>query len=84
MKLFSLNDYLGLSTHPQVCLAAAKASAMHGMGAISVSPNGIYHQCFIAIAIFGQSACFLTMGVDSLAYVYLSPKQKDSAKPCAC
>ena len=32
LKLFSLNDYMGLSTHPQVRLAAVKAAASAGMG----------------------------------------------------
>jgi len=32
IKLFSLNDYMGLSTHPRVCLAAASAAASAGMG----------------------------------------------------
>lgn len=30
--LFSSNDYLGLSSHPAVCKAAAKAAQEHGMG----------------------------------------------------
>ena len=32
IKLFSLNDYLGLSTHPKVCAAAAAAASAGGMG----------------------------------------------------
>ncbi|ONK56362.1 uncharacterized protein A4U43_C10F7640 [Asparagus officinalis] len=32
MILFSGNDYLGLSTHPSVATAAAKAALEHGMG----------------------------------------------------
>ena len=32
LQLFSLNDYLGLSTHPKVCQAAAKAARATGMG----------------------------------------------------
>ena len=33
LQLFSLNDYLGLSTHPDVRRAAAEAAQAHGMGA---------------------------------------------------
>lgn len=33
VKLFSLNDYLGLSTHPAVCRAAADAALACGNGA---------------------------------------------------
>ena len=33
LLLFSLNDYLGLSTHPDVRRAAAEAALSHGMGA---------------------------------------------------
>lgn len=33
LKLFSLNDYLGLSTHPAVCQAAADAALLFGSGA---------------------------------------------------
>ena len=33
LRLFSLNDYLGLSTHPDVRRAAAEAARLHGMGA---------------------------------------------------
>ena len=33
LKLFSLNDYLGLSTHPAVCQAAADAALLYGSGA---------------------------------------------------
>lgn len=33
IKLFSLNDYLGLSTHPAVCRAAADAALACGNGA---------------------------------------------------
>lgn len=32
LKLFSLNDYMGLSAHPRVCLAGARAAANFGMG----------------------------------------------------
>jgi len=32
LKLFSLNDYLGLASHPEVCEAAASAAATYGMG----------------------------------------------------
>ncbi len=32
LRLFSLNDYLGLSTHPDVRRAAAEAALSHGMG----------------------------------------------------
>ena len=32
LKLFSLNDYLGLSTHPAVCQAAADAALLFGSG----------------------------------------------------
>lgn len=32
LKLFSLNDYLGLASHPDVCAAAAAAAAVFGMG----------------------------------------------------
>ncbi|KAK9827396.1 hypothetical protein WJX81_006330 [Elliptochloris bilobata] len=32
LKLFSLNDYLGLSTHPAVCQAAAHAALLYGSG----------------------------------------------------
>ena len=32
VKLFSLNDYLGLSTHPAVCAAAADAARALGNG----------------------------------------------------
>lgn len=33
LKLFSLNDYLGLSTHPDVQRAASEAALSYGMGA---------------------------------------------------
>ncbi len=33
LKLFSLNDYLGLSTHPAVCQAAADAALLFVSGA---------------------------------------------------
>lgn len=32
LKLFSLNDYMGLSMHPQICQAAADAALHGGMG----------------------------------------------------
>jgi len=32
LRLFSLNDYLGLSTHPDVRRAASEAALSHGMG----------------------------------------------------
>ena len=35
LKLFSLNDYLGLSTHPAVCRAASEAALAYGMGTFS-------------------------------------------------
>lgn len=34
LKLFSLNDYLGLSTHPTVCKAVAEAALSTGNGKI--------------------------------------------------
>lgn len=33
LKLFSSNDYMGLSSHPAVARAAADAVLRHGMGA---------------------------------------------------
>ena len=32
LKLFSLNDYMGLSQHPAICKAAADAATQCGMG----------------------------------------------------
>jgi len=32
LKLFSLNDYMGLSQHPAICKAAAEAATHCGMG----------------------------------------------------
>ena len=32
LKLFSLNDYMGLSQHPAICKAAAEAATLCGMG----------------------------------------------------
>ncbi len=32
LRLFSTNDYLGLSTHPAVCRAASDACLAHGSG----------------------------------------------------
>ncbi len=32
LKLFSLNDYMGLSQHPVICKAAAEAATHCGMG----------------------------------------------------
>ena len=40
LKLFSLNDYLGLSTHPAVCQAAADAALLFGSGARALCPVG--------------------------------------------
>ena len=34
LRLFSSNDYIGLSCHPLVCRAAADAVLRHGMGTI--------------------------------------------------
>ena len=34
LRLFSSNDYMGLSCHPSVCRAAADAVLRHGMGKI--------------------------------------------------
>ena len=36
LKLFSLNDYMGLSQHPAICQAAADAAVHCGMGMCSV------------------------------------------------
>lgn len=35
LKLFSLNDYMGLSQHPSICQAAADAAVCYGMGTCS-------------------------------------------------
>eukprot|EP00887_Chlorella_sp_A99_P001839 scaffold19.g1839.t1 len=42
IKLFSLNDYLGLSTHPAVCMAAAQAALACGNGPRSSALVGGY------------------------------------------
>lgn len=42
VRLFSLNDYLGLSTHPQVCAAAASAALAVGSGPRSSALVGGY------------------------------------------
>ena len=34
LRLFSSNDYMGLSCHPSVCRAAADAVLRHGMGMV--------------------------------------------------
>jgi 7-keto-8-aminopelargonate synthetase-like enzyme len=41
VKLFSLNDYLGLSTHPAVRAATADAACACGSG--ERVPRGFYH-----------------------------------------
>lgn len=42
VKLFSLNDYLGLSTHPEVCAAASQAALAYGNGPRSSALVGGY------------------------------------------
>ncbi|KAG7673146.1 hypothetical protein Ndes2526B_g03440 [Nannochloris sp. 'desiccata'] len=42
VKLFSLNDYLGLSTHPDVCAAASQAALAYGNGPRSSALVGGY------------------------------------------
>ena len=37
LKLFSLNDYLGLASHPDVCQAAALAASSVGGGAYATA-----------------------------------------------
>eukprot|EP00884_Botryococcus_braunii_P003235 jgi/Botrbrau1/12912/Bobra.0299s0023.1 len=42
IRLFSMNDYLGLSTHPAVCRAAAEAAMLMGSGPRSSALVGGY------------------------------------------
>ena len=42
IKLFSLNDYLGLSTHPDVCAASSQAALAYGNGPRSSALVGGY------------------------------------------
>lgn len=44
LKLFSLNDYMGLSQHPAICKAAAEAALHCGMGPRSSALVGGYTQ----------------------------------------
>lgn len=42
VKLFSLNDYLGLSTHPEICAASSQAALAYGNGPRSSALVGGY------------------------------------------
>ncbi|GAX79251.1 hypothetical protein CEUSTIGMA_g6691.t1 [Chlamydomonas eustigma] len=64
LKLFSLNDYLGLASHPEVCKAAAEAALKLGMGprssAIVGGTTGMHRELEEALAnLKGTQDCLL-------------------------